>query len=79
METGSVLDAIRNGPPRTSAGNIESVRQVFSRSTKSIRTAARELELPLTRRVASGGAGGAMPPRFSFLPPRFFLAPTVFF
>ena len=29
----------------------------------------------LTRRVASGGAGGAMPPRFSFLPPDFFLAP----
>ena len=32
------------------------------------------------RRVASGGAGGLCPPRFSFLPPRFFSCPpTVFF
>ena len=47
METGSVLDAVRRGRPRTSAENIESVRQAFSRSPmKPIRTAARELELP---------------------------------
>ena len=47
METGSVLDAVRSGRPRTSAENIESERQAFSRSlTKSIRTAARELKLP---------------------------------
>ena len=46
METGSVLDAVRSGRPRTSAENIERVRQAFSRSpVKSIRTAARELEL----------------------------------
>ena len=46
METGSVLDAVRSGRPRTSAENIERVRQAFSRSPiKSIRTAARELEL----------------------------------
>ena len=49
METGSVLDAVRSGRPRASAENIERVRQVFSRSPiKSIRTAARELDLPLT-------------------------------
>ena len=48
METGSVLDTVRSWRPRTSAENIESVRQAFSRSlTKSIRTAARELELPI--------------------------------
>ena len=46
METGSVLDAARSGRPRTSAENIERVRQAFSRSPiKSIRTAAREWEL----------------------------------
>ena len=44
-----MLDAVRSGRPRTSAENIESVRQAFSRSpVKSIRTAARKLELPLT-------------------------------
>ena len=49
METGSVLNAVRSGRPRTSAENIERVRQAFSRSPiKSIRTAARELELPPT-------------------------------
>ena len=49
METESVLDAIRSGRPRTFAENIERVRQAFSRSSiKSIRTAARELELPST-------------------------------
>ena len=29
METGSVLDAVRIGPPRISAENTESVRQAF--------------------------------------------------
>ena len=49
METGSVLDAVRTGRLRISAENIESVRQAFSRSPmKSIRTAARQLELPPT-------------------------------
>ena len=49
METGSVLDAVRSGRPRTSAENIECVRQAFSHSPiKSIHTAARELELPPT-------------------------------
>ena len=49
METGSVLDAVRSGRPRTSAENIERIRQAFSRSPiKFIRTSARELELPLT-------------------------------
>ena len=48
METGSVLDAVRSGRPRTSAENIERVRQTFSPSPiKSIRTAIRELELEL--------------------------------
>ena len=38
---------MRSGRPRTSAENIERVRQAFSRyPIKSIRTAARELELP---------------------------------
>ena len=42
METGSVLDAVRSGRPRTSAENIKHVRQAFSHSPiKSIRTAAR--------------------------------------
>ena len=66
METGSVLDAVRSGRPRTSAENIESERQAFSRSlTKSIRTAARELKLPsitvhkvLRTGPPRGGAGG---------------------
>ena len=50
METGSVLDAVRSGQPRTSAEKIERIRQVFSRSPiKFICTAARELELPPTQ------------------------------
>ena len=49
MEAGSMLDAVRSGRPRISAENIASVRKAFSRSTtKTIRTAAGELELPLT-------------------------------
>ena len=49
METGSVLDAVRSGRPRTFSENIERVRQAFSRSPiKSLRSAARELELPST-------------------------------
>ena len=44
-----MLDAVASWRPRTPAENIESVRQAFSRSPmKSIRTAARELELPPT-------------------------------
>ena len=44
-----MLDAVRSERPRTSAENIERVRQAFSRSPiKSIRTAARELQLPPT-------------------------------
>ena len=44
-----MLDAVRSGQPRTSAENIEHVRQAFSRSPiKSIHTAGRELELPPT-------------------------------
>ena len=40
---------MKSGRPRTSAENIERVRQAFSRSPiKSFRTAARELELPPT-------------------------------
>ena len=46
METGTVFDT-RSGRPRTSEENIERVRQAFQRSPmKSIRTAARQLELP---------------------------------
>ena len=49
METGSSLDAMRSGRPTTSAENIESVRQAFIPSLmNSIRTVARELELPHT-------------------------------
>ena len=49
METGSVLDAVQSGRPRTSAENIESARQAVSRSpVKSIRTVTTELELPST-------------------------------
>ena len=44
-----MLDAVRSGRPRTSAENIERVRQAFSRSPiKSIGTVAKELELPPT-------------------------------
>ena len=44
-----MLNAVRSGGLRTSAENIESVRQSFSRfPMKPIRTAARELELPPT-------------------------------
>ena len=47
METGTVFDTRRSGRPRTSEENIELVRQAFQRSPmKSIRTAARQLELP---------------------------------
>ena len=47
METGTVFDTRRSGPPRTSEENIERVRQAFQCSPmKSIRTAARQLELP---------------------------------
>ena len=50
METGSALDAVRSGRLRTSAENIERVRQAFSRSPiKSIRTAPRELATSFTR------------------------------
>jgi len=46
METGTVLDKGRSGRPRTSEENIDHVRQVFQLSpTKSIRTAARQLQL----------------------------------
>ena len=44
-----MLDAARRGRPRTSAENIERVRQAVSRSLmKSILTAVNELVLPLT-------------------------------
>ena len=47
METGTVFDTRRSGRPKTSEENIERVRQAFQRSfIKSIRTAARQLELP---------------------------------
>ena len=47
METRTVFDTRRSGRPRTSEENIERVRQAFQRSPmKSIRTAARQLELP---------------------------------
>ena len=47
MERGSVLDAVRSGRPRISGEIIERVRPAFSCSPmKSIRTAARELQLP---------------------------------
>ena len=47
METGTVFDTKRSGQPKTSEENIERVRQAFQRSPlKSIRTAARQLELP---------------------------------
>ena len=54
MKTGSVLDAVRSGRPRTSAENIESERQAFSCSRmKCILTAARDLELKLTTEQGS--------------------------
>ena len=47
METGTVFNTRRSGRPRISEENIEYVRQAFQRSPiKSIRTAARHLELP---------------------------------
>ena len=47
MDTGTVFDTRRSGRPRTSEENIERVRQAFQHSPmKSIRTAARQLELP---------------------------------
>ena len=47
METGTVFDARRSGQSRTSEENIKRVRQAFQRSPmKSIRTAARQLDLP---------------------------------
>ena len=47
METGTVFDTRKCGRPRTSEENIKRVRQAFQRSPmKSIRTAARQLELP---------------------------------
>ena len=49
MATGSVLNAVRSGQSRTSAENIERLRQAFSHfPMKSICTAAKELELPST-------------------------------
>ena len=49
METGPVFDAVRSARTRTSAENIESVRLSFNCfPIKSIRTAARDLELSLT-------------------------------
>ena len=46
METGTVFDTRRSGRPRTSEENIERVRQAFQCSPmKSVRTAARQLEL----------------------------------
>ena len=47
MKAGTVFDTRRSRRPRTSEENIELVRQVFQRSPmKSIRTSARQLELP---------------------------------
>ena len=47
METGTVFDTRRNGRPRTFEENIERVRQAFQCfPMKSIRTAARQLEIP---------------------------------
>ena len=47
METGTVFDTRRSGRPRTYEENIKCVRQAFQRSPmKSIRTAARQLQLP---------------------------------
>ena len=52
METKTVFDTRRSGRPRTSEENIECVRQAFQRSPiKSIRTAARQLELPRSQCV----------------------------
>ena len=50
MYTGSVLDAVKTGRPRLSAKNTNGIRQTLSCSlANSIRTAAREYELPPTR------------------------------
>lgn len=47
METGEVSDKHRAGRPRISEENVLRVKNAFQRSsTKSIRTAARELQLP---------------------------------
>ena len=47
METETVFNTRRSERPKTSEKNIEHVRQAFQRSPmKSIRTAARQLELP---------------------------------
>ena len=47
METGTVFNTRRSGRLRTSEENIECVRQAFQCSPmKSIRIAARQLELP---------------------------------
>ena len=47
METGTVFDTRRSGRPRTSEENIKRVRQAIQCSPmKSIRTVARQLELP---------------------------------
>ena len=54
-----MLDAVRSGRPRISAENTASVRKAFSRSTtKSIRTAARELELYLLQQCTRFYAKG---------------------
>ena len=47
IETGTVFNTRRSGRTRISEENMERVRQAFQRSPmKSIRTAARQLELP---------------------------------
>ena len=47
MESGTVFDTKRSVRPTTYEENIERVRQAFQHSSmKSIRTAARQLELP---------------------------------
>ena len=47
METGTVFNTRRSGRTRISEENMERVRQAFQRSPmKSIRTAAKQLELP---------------------------------
>ena len=47
IETGSVLNNGRSGRPRTSVEDIDRVSEAFVHSpTKSIRTAARQLQLP---------------------------------
>lgn len=47
METGTVFDKGRSGRPRISEENIDRVRKAFDHSPRqSIRTTARQLELP---------------------------------